>query len=85
MVYLIWFIGIIICILSFIIYLKYICNDNITYKKYLFEYSIEAAVIASLFSWILIFVVLIVILLYLLRKPYNNFIKYLANKIFGND
>ena len=83
MFYLIWFIGIIICVLSFIIYLAYFCDGSKEYKKYIFEHEASVVLYFSLFSWVTIIIIVLGILLFnLLDNLVSKFVKYLSNKIF---
>lgn len=51
MIFIIWLLGYILCVLLYVIWLKYICKDDIQTKRNILESTIIDVLVISSLSW----------------------------------
>ena len=88
MIFIIWLLGYILCVLLYVIWLKYICKDDIQTKRNILESTIIDVLVISSLSWATIgyvmFFVIVTTLIYiimnlgsLLSYPIKKLIDYI--------
>ena len=86
MFFLFWLSGYIMCVASYVIWLKYFYNGDIEAKRITFERTIVEVLIFSSFSWIIIVAIIVVIvvtsLINLITIPFSKLLNYI---IFNKD
>ena len=86
MIFIFWLLGYILCIALYIIWLKYICRDDVETKKSILESTLVDILMLSSLSWIaigfIIFILIFIATLFII-SGLVNLIKPLFKKLLN--
>ena len=88
MIFIFWLLGYILCVALYIVWLKYICKDDIETKRSIFENTIVDVLMLSALSWLaigfMIFLLIFIAVLFiisglvnLIGTPFKKLINYI--------